>query len=112
MALRFLADHCISISIIQSLREANHEVLKLKDILPVESPDSLVIAKAQDIGAVLLSLNGDFAEDLRRPASELKCALVAVLIREIPANSLLEVYDANSIEESKGLASTNLPCMS
>ena len=34
MALRFLADHCVPNSVIQSLREANHEVLRLKDILP------------------------------------------------------------------------------
>ena len=39
MALRFLADHCVSNSTVQSLREANHEVLRLKDVLPVESPD-------------------------------------------------------------------------
>ena len=62
MALRFLADHCISNSIIQTLREANHEVLRLKDLLPVESSDAIVFAKAQEIDAILLSLNGDFAD--------------------------------------------------
>jgi hypothetical protein len=55
MALRFLADHCVSNSTVQSLREANHEVLRLKDILPVESPDLVVITKAQEIDAILLS---------------------------------------------------------
>ena len=29
MALRFLADHCISNSIVQTLREENHDVLRL-----------------------------------------------------------------------------------
>ncbi|PYU67674.1 MAG: hypothetical protein DMG49_18080 [Acidobacteria bacterium] len=62
MALRFLADHCISNTIVQSLRDANHEVLRLKDVLPVESADAVVIAKAQEIDAILLSLNGDFAD--------------------------------------------------
>ena len=56
-----LADHCISNTIVQSLRDANHEVLRLKDLLPVESSDAVVIAKAQEIEAILLSLNGDFA---------------------------------------------------
>jgi hypothetical protein len=46
MALRFLADHCVSNSTVQSLREAHHEVLRLKDVLPVESSDTIVIAKA------------------------------------------------------------------
>ncbi len=53
MALRFLADHCISNSIIQTLREADHEVFRLKDLLPVESSDAIVIAKAQEIEAIL-----------------------------------------------------------
>jgi len=55
MALRFLADHCISNSIVQALRDANHEVLRLKDLLPVESSDAIVIAKVQEIDAILLS---------------------------------------------------------
>src|SRR5271166_3648712 len=80
MALRFLADHCFSNSIIQSLREANHEVLRLKDVLPVESPDSQVIAKAGDIGAVLLSLNGDFADIVTYPPREYK-GIVALQLR-------------------------------
>jgi Domain of unknown function (DUF5615) len=56
MALRFLADHCISNLIVQTLRDQKHEVLRLKDVLPVESPDAAVIAKAQDIDAILLFL--------------------------------------------------------
>jgi hypothetical protein len=35
MALRFLADHCISNTIVLTLRDAAHEVVRLKDILPV-----------------------------------------------------------------------------
>jgi predicted nuclease of predicted toxin-antitoxin system len=62
MALRFLADHCISNTIVQTHRDAAHEVLRLRDVLPVESPDSVVLAKAQEIDAILLSLNGDFAD--------------------------------------------------
>ena len=67
MALRFLADHCVSNSTIQTLREANHEVLRLRDVLSVESSDANVIAKAQEIGAILLSLNGDFADIVNYP---------------------------------------------
>jgi len=67
MALRFLADHCVSNSTIQTLREANHEVLRLKDVLPVESSDTIVITKAQEIDAILLSLNGDFSHIVNYP---------------------------------------------
>src|SRR6266851_8364688 len=64
MALWFLADHCISNTIVQTLRDATHEVVRLKDVLPVESPDTIVIGKAQEIDAILLSMNGDFADIL------------------------------------------------
>ncbi len=56
MALRFLADHCISNFIIQTLQDAKHEVLPLREVLPVDSADAVVIAKAQEINAILVSL--------------------------------------------------------
>jgi predicted nuclease of predicted toxin-antitoxin system len=72
MALRFLADHCVSNSTVQTLREANHEVLRLKDVLPVESSDTIVITKAQEIDAILLSLNGDFSHIVNYPPKNYK----------------------------------------
>ena len=72
MALRFLADHCISNTTIRSLRNATHEVVRLRDVLPVESPDVAVIAKAQEIDAILLSLNGDFADIVTYPPKNYK----------------------------------------
>jgi predicted nuclease of predicted toxin-antitoxin system len=72
MALRFLADHCVSNSSVQTLREANHEVLRLRDVLPVESADAIVIAKAQEIDAILLSLNGDFSHIVNYPPRNYK----------------------------------------
>jgi len=53
MALRFFADHCVSNLIIHSVAHAGHQVLRLKEHLPVESPDSLVIAKAQQLDTIL-----------------------------------------------------------
>jgi predicted nuclease of predicted toxin-antitoxin system len=67
MALRFLADHCISNLTIQTLRSAGQDVLRLKEVLPAESADAIVIAKAQELGAILLSLNGDFADIVSYP---------------------------------------------
>jgi predicted nuclease of predicted toxin-antitoxin system len=83
MALRFLGDHCISNFIIQTLREANHEVVRLRDVLPAESSDDVVIAKAQEIDAVLLSLNGDFADIVSYPPSNYK-GIVALQMRNHP----------------------------
>src|SRR5271167_4620665 len=89
MALRFLADHCVSNSTVQSLREVNHEVLRLRDVLPVESSDTVVITKAQEIDAILLSLNGDFSHIVNYPPKYYK-GIVALQIHnhaEILLNS-------------------------
>lgn len=83
MGLRFFADHCLSSFIIQTLRDAGHEVLPLKHHLPVESPDSTVIAKAQEFDAILLSLNGDFADIVMYPPSRFK-GVVALQARDHP----------------------------
>ena len=55
MALRFFADHCVSNFIINSLREAGHTVLLLKEYLAVESTDAAVIGKGQELDAILRS---------------------------------------------------------
>ena len=80
MALRFPADHCISNTIIRALRDAAHEVVRLRDVLPVESPDMIVIAKAQEIDAILLSMNGDFADIVTYPPKNYQ-GIVALQMR-------------------------------
>jgi predicted nuclease of predicted toxin-antitoxin system len=80
MALRFLADHCISNTIVRTLRDAAHEVVRLRDVLPVESPDKIVIAKAQELEAILLSMNGDFADIVTYPPKDYK-GIVALQMR-------------------------------
>ena len=81
--MRFFADHCVSNSVVQSLRNAGHEVVRLRDQLPVESEDSIVIAKAQELDAVLVSLNGDFADIVAFPPSKFK-GIVALQMRNQP----------------------------
>ncbi len=61
MSLKFFADHCIPNSIIKNLRDAGYEVFILKDYTPIESPDSLVINKAQKLDAILVSVNSHLA---------------------------------------------------
>ena len=80
MALRFLADHCVSNIIVQTLRDEGHQVVRLRDVLAVESPDRAVIAKAQEIDAILLSMNGDFADIVNYPPKKYK-GIVALQMR-------------------------------
>ena len=54
--LRFFADHCVSNYIMRALRDRDYEVFRLKDYIPQDSPDGIVILKARQLGAILLSL--------------------------------------------------------
>jgi predicted nuclease of predicted toxin-antitoxin system len=83
MSLRFFADHCVSNFVIQSLRDSGCEVLRLKDHLPIESADAVVIAKAQDLDSILLSLNGDFADIVAYPPADYQ-GIVALQVRNHP----------------------------
>jgi len=83
MPLRFFADHCIANSVIQELQNAGYEVLRLKDHLPVESSDSVVITTAQKLDSILLSLNGDFTNILNYPPSSYK-GIIALQVKNHP----------------------------
>ena len=59
MSLRFFVDHCVPNSVVKALRQSGHKVFLLKEHVACDSDDSVVIAKAEELGAILVSLNGD-----------------------------------------------------
>ena len=81
--MKFFADHCVSNSVVEILRNAGHEVVRLREHLPVEMEDSVVIAKAQELDAILLSLKGDFADIVAFPPARFK-GIVALQMRNRP----------------------------
>ena len=70
MPLRFFADHCVPNSVGAALGGAGHGVHRLRDHLPTDSPDSDVIAMAQELEAILVTLNGDFLARARPQPNE------------------------------------------
>jgi predicted nuclease of predicted toxin-antitoxin system len=60
--VRFLLDHCVPNRIAVMLTAAAHEAILLRDCLPLDSADPLVLQKATEFDAILVSLNGDFAD--------------------------------------------------
>jgi len=54
-SLRFFADHCVPTSILRYLREQGYVVFQLRDFIPKNSPDPVVIQTAKDFNAILLS---------------------------------------------------------
>lgn len=81
--MRFFADHCVPRSVATALEEEGHEVVRLRNELPTDASDPVVIETAQQLGAVLLSLNGDFADIVRYPPGEFE-GIVALQVRNRP----------------------------
>lgn len=81
--MRFFADHCISTFVVKTLQDVGHEVLRLKNYISPDSPDSVVIAKAQELNSILISLNGDFADIVTYPPAKYK-GIIALQFRNHP----------------------------
>ena len=56
--MRFVADHCVPRSTGERLTSEGHEVIGLSTRLPIDAGDATVIEEEQEMGALLLSLNG------------------------------------------------------
>jgi predicted nuclease of predicted toxin-antitoxin system len=83
MGLKLFADHCVSNQIVEFLKNMGHEVLLLREVMPHDSPDPSVIAKAKELNAILISLNGDFADIVVYPPSD--CGgIIALQVRNHP----------------------------
>ena len=83
MSLKFFADHCVPHFVIQTLHNTGHKVLRLKDYIPPDSPDLVVISKAQELDSILLSLNGDFSDIVTYPPSIYR-GIIALQVRNHP----------------------------
>jgi predicted nuclease of predicted toxin-antitoxin system len=83
MSLRFFADHCIPEFVLQSLRKAGYEVFRLKEHIPADSSDPIVISKAQDLDSILVSLDADFADIVTYPPGKYK-GIIALQVGNHP----------------------------
>lgn len=59
--MKFVADENIDRIVIQSLREGGHEVISVAEMEP-GIPDDVVLATANDLGAMLVTEDKDFGE--------------------------------------------------
>lgn len=58
--MRVLLDQNVPDSVARVFESHDHEVIFLRDILPVDSPDQVVADVSETEGAVLVSCDGDF----------------------------------------------------
>ena len=83
MALRFLADHCVSNFIIKTLQDAGFEVFRLRDYASPDAADQTVISIAQELDSILISLDGDFTDIVNYPPANYK-GIISLQVRNHP----------------------------
>lgn len=83
MSLRFFSDQCVPREISDFLQQEGYSVVLLRQALPIRSPDPEVIQKAQDLDAVLLSLNGDFSDIVSYPPDQFR-GIIAIQLHNHP----------------------------
>jgi predicted nuclease of predicted toxin-antitoxin system len=83
MSLRFFIDQCVPRSVGESLKKAGSQVELLRDHLPIDAKDPDVIATAQKLDAILLTLNGDFADIINYPPTSYG-GIMALQVRNHP----------------------------
>ncbi|HRK31583.1 MAG TPA: DUF5615 family PIN-like protein [Tepidisphaeraceae bacterium] len=67
MSLKLVSNQCIPAQITNDLKRHGHVVTLSRDELPASAPDGDVIGKAPHLGAILISLNGNFADIVAYP---------------------------------------------
>ena len=83
MSLRFFIDQCVPRLVSNSLRDAGLEVELLRSHLSINAKDPIVIACAQSLDAVLVTLNGDFADIINYPPASFG-GIIALQIKNHP----------------------------
>ena len=68
---------------LQSLRDVGYEVFRLRDHIPMDAADEVVIAEAQALNAILISLDGDFSDIVAYPPGNYP-GIIVLQIRDHP----------------------------
>lgn len=79
----FFIDHCVPRSVVEFLNQEGHKTNILKNHLPPDAPDERVIQKAQKQNAILISLNGDFADIVTYPPQNF-VGIIGLQVRNRP----------------------------
>jgi predicted nuclease of predicted toxin-antitoxin system len=104
VSLRLFSDQCVPAEITGTLRRYGHQVTLLREILFIRSLDPVVIAKAQELDAILLSLNGDFSDIVTYPPGNYR-GIVGIQLHNHPEiipqlmERLLAFLDAHPAQE-------------
>ena len=76
-------DQCVPRAVSEALRAAGYSTEILRDHLPTDAADQVVIAYAQTIDAILVTLNGDFADIINYPPASFG-GIIALQVKSHP----------------------------
>jgi predicted nuclease of predicted toxin-antitoxin system len=83
LKLPFFLDQCVPADVSNILRAFEHEATLLRDAIPPASPDAAVLGKARELDAILVSLNGDFADIVKYPPRQ-SGGIIAIQLHNHP----------------------------
>lgn len=76
--MRFLLDHDVPDDIVYALQALNHEVFRLRELMPTTAPDEAVLEFARQRDSVLITCNRD---DFLALADRQRHAGMVILVR-------------------------------
>lgn len=85
MNLRFFIDHCIPNVVVKSLSTQGYDVQLLRDYIPTDSDDEVVISKAQELDSILMTLDEDFSNIVNYPPPKYK-GIIPLRVKNHPEN--------------------------
>jgi predicted nuclease of predicted toxin-antitoxin system len=88
--VKFLLDHDVPDDLIYLLQQLGHEIVLLRNTLPVDSPDEVVLRFAHDTGSILLTCNRD--DFLHLAASHDHNGIVIVIRRRTRGDERAALY--------------------
>lgn len=114
----FLLDQDVPDSIARVIHQAGHEAQRLRELLPIDSPDSVVLAFAQARTAVLITCNRDDFLELaktnphagiivliRRPTRIAECSHFLCLLQAARESGLRDNINSEAGERTRCIRS-------
>jgi predicted nuclease of predicted toxin-antitoxin system len=78
--VRFLLDQDVPEDLTYLLRELNHEILRLRDVLPTEATDPAVLQFAHDHDCLLMTCNRD--DFIKLTETQPHCGIIVIISRK------------------------------
>ena len=92
MAVKFIVDECIGISIVQWLRNKKYDVVSVIECM-AGVPDEVVLAKAVQENRILITADKDFGDLVFHQAAE-HCGIILIRLNDdVPKNKLLALEE-------------------